>query len=50
MIRAWAAQGPKQKLVPYECDPGQLGPEEVEIEVENCGICHSDLSQVRSWT
>ncbi|GHO84944.1 NADPH-dependent aldehyde reductase Ahr [Dictyobacter formicarum] len=43
-IRAWAAQEPKQALVPYEYDAGELGPDEVEIQVENCGLCHSDLS------
>ncbi|MDX2115931.1 MAG: NAD(P)-dependent alcohol dehydrogenase, partial [Planctomycetota bacterium] len=25
-------------------DPGPLGPEQVEIAVEYCGVCHSDLS------
>ena len=44
LIRAWAAQGPKQALAPYQFDPGPLGPEEVEVAVEYCGICHSDLS------
>jgi uncharacterized zinc-type alcohol dehydrogenase-like protein len=43
-IHSWAAQGPKQKLVPYEFDPGPLGVEEVEVAVEHCGLCHSDLS------
>lgn len=43
-IRAWAAQGPKQALAPFEYDAGELGPDEVEIQVENCGLCHSDLS------
>jgi uncharacterized zinc-type alcohol dehydrogenase-like protein len=28
----------------YEFDPGPLGEEEVEISVEHCGLCHSDLS------
>lgn len=27
-----------------EYDPGQLGTEEVEIDVAYCGLCHSDLS------
>ncbi len=27
-----------------EYDPGQLGMEEVEIDVAYCGLCHSDLS------
>jgi len=44
MIKAWAAKAPKQKLVPYEYEPGELKADEVEIEIENCGICHSDLS------
>jgi uncharacterized zinc-type alcohol dehydrogenase-like protein len=43
-INSWAAQGAKQKLAPYEFDPGPIGPEEVEVAVEHCGLCHSDLS------
>ena len=48
MVKAWAAQGPRQKLERYEYDPGPIGAEEVEIEVENCGICHSDLSVINN--
>ena len=44
VIRAWAAQSAGGKLEPFEYDPGPLGIEEVEIAVEHCGICHSDLS------
>ena len=43
-IRAWAAQKAGGKLQPFEYDPGPLGAEEVEIAVDHCGICHSDLS------
>jgi uncharacterized zinc-type alcohol dehydrogenase-like protein len=43
-IRGWAALGSKQKLEPFSYDPGPLGGEEVEIIVEYCGLCHSDLS------
>ena len=43
-IRAWAAAAAGRKLEPFEYDPGPLGPDEVEIAVEYCGICHSDLS------
>jgi len=43
-INGWAARGAKQKLEPFSYDAGQLGPEEVEIAVEYCGLCHSDLS------
>lgn len=45
-IRAWAAKQAGAKLEPYEYDPGPLSAEEVEIEVEYCGICHSDLSML----
>ncbi|MEW6163438.1 MAG: NAD(P)-dependent alcohol dehydrogenase [Pseudomonadota bacterium] len=49
-IRAWAASGPGQKLEPWEYDPGPLGEEEVEIAVEHCGVCHSDLSMLdNAW-
>ena len=47
-IRGWASQGPKQPLVPFGYDPGPLGPEEVEIAVEYCGVCHSDLSVMQN--
>lgn len=43
-IRAFAASGPKAPLKAFEFDPGPLGDEQVEIAVEYCGVCHSDLS------
>jgi uncharacterized zinc-type alcohol dehydrogenase-like protein len=45
-IRAWAAHAPGSPLEPFEYDPGALAADEVEIAVEHCGICHSDLSLV----
>jgi uncharacterized zinc-type alcohol dehydrogenase-like protein len=41
---AWVAAGPREKFVRQEIDLGPLGDDEVEVAVENCGICHSDLS------
>lgn len=29
--------------MPFHYDPGALGPQDVEIAVSHCGICHSDL-------
>jgi uncharacterized zinc-type alcohol dehydrogenase-like protein len=50
MIQAYAAFEPGGELKPFEYDPGPLGADEVEIEVEHCGICHSDLSMVdNAW-
>lgn len=49
-IKAFAATSPGQPLIPYEYDPGVLGKEEVEVKVEYCGICHSDLSMIdNAW-
>jgi len=46
MIKAYAASGPKETLMPFEYDPGELKPDEVEIDIHYCGICHSDLSVI----
>jgi alcohol/geraniol dehydrogenase (NADP+) len=47
-IRGWAARGAKQPLEPYTYDAGPLGLEEVEIAVEYCGLCHTDLSIINN--
>ncbi len=43
-IQAWASYGPTQQLQRYVYDAPPLAAEEVEIAVEYCGLCHSDLS------
>lgn len=48
MIKAYAAQAPGAKLEPFEYDPGLIAANEVEINVEHCGICHSDLSMLNN--
>ncbi len=48
MIRAYAALQVGGTLEPFTYDPGALRPEEVEIAVEYCGICHSDLSMLNN--
>ena len=45
-IQAFAATAPKAPLQAFEYTPGALGDEDVEIAVESCGICHSDLSML----
>jgi len=46
MIKAYAATEAKGELTPFEYDPGELKPHDVEIDVHYCGICHSDLSVI----
>lgn len=45
-FHAYAATTPHASLEPFEYNPGDLGSEEVEIEVSHCGICHSDISML----
>jgi uncharacterized zinc-type alcohol dehydrogenase-like protein len=42
--QAWVARSAKGPMVLENLDPGPLGEEEVEVAVEHCGVCHSDLS------
>ena len=46
MINAYAASEAGAELKPFEYDPGPIGHHEVEIEVEHCGICHSDINML----
>ena len=42
-VRAFAALGPGQALQPWKYEPGPLGPDDVELAVTHCGVCHTDL-------
>ncbi|TWU08121.1 NADPH-dependent aldehyde reductase Ahr [Stieleria varia] len=46
IIHAYAAQKAGGVFEPFEFDAGDLGASDVEIAVESCGICHSDLSML----
>ncbi|QDV32887.1 NADPH-dependent aldehyde reductase Ahr [Tautonia plasticadhaerens] len=46
VIEAWVAPGARQGLERRQVDLGPIGDEEVEVEVEHCGLCHSDLSML----
>lgn len=48
VIHAYAAPGPNEALKPFEYDAGDLNPEDVEIDVANCGICYSDVSMLKN--
>ncbi len=47
-IKAWAALEPNAKLQPFTFDPPPLKPEEVEIEVDHCGLCHTDIAFIKN--
>jgi uncharacterized zinc-type alcohol dehydrogenase-like protein len=43
LIQGLAAHAAGAELLAFRYDPGELGPQEVEIGVSHCGICHSDV-------
>ncbi len=45
--KAYAAQGPHDKLKPFEIERREPGPHDVLIDIKFCGVCHSDLHQTR---
>ncbi|QNK02638.1 NADPH-dependent aldehyde reductase Ahr [Dyella telluris] len=47
-MKGWAAQQAGAPLVLSEFDLGPLGAEQVEVAVDYCGICHSDLSMINN--
>jgi uncharacterized zinc-type alcohol dehydrogenase-like protein len=42
--KAWVTKAAKQPMVLETVDLGPLGAEDVEVAVEHCGVCRSDLS------
>ena len=46
LINSYAALQQGEALVPFQFDAGELLPHQVEIQVEYCGLCHSDLSVI----
>jgi alcohol/geraniol dehydrogenase (NADP+) len=47
-FKSYAALAKGERLRPFGFDPGELGAEQVEVAVEYCGICHSDLSMLEN--
>ncbi len=46
MIKSYAAKEACGELDLYEYDPGELKPQDGEVQVDYCGICHSGLSML----
>ena len=45
--KAYAAASATSALAPFQVERRAVGPHDVQIEIAYCGICHSDLHQVR---
>ncbi len=46
-IPAFAAPSPKAPLAPHTIERREPGPHDVLIDILYCGVCHSDIHQVR---
>lgn len=47
-IKAYAALSPTEKLVPHNIQRRDVQPNDVEIDILYCGICHSDIHASRN--
>jgi uncharacterized zinc-type alcohol dehydrogenase-like protein len=46
--KAYAALNATTPLGPWSLDRREVGPHDVQIEILYCGVCHSDIHQVRN--
>jgi uncharacterized zinc-type alcohol dehydrogenase-like protein len=45
--KAWAAKNAKAALAPFKFKRREVRPADVLVEIMYCGVCHSDIHQVR---
>ncbi|HZI51724.1 MAG TPA: NAD(P)-dependent alcohol dehydrogenase [Terriglobia bacterium] len=45
--RGYATHGPKSKLEPFNFTRREPGASDVQLQIDYCGICHSDIHQAR---
>ncbi|POY39011.1 hydroxyacid dehydrogenase [Solitalea longa] len=46
-VKGYAAPQAKAPLAPFNFERREVGPFDVQIEIQYCGVCHSDIHQVR---
>ena len=44
----YAAQEARARLAPFEFERRDPRPDDVVVEIQFCGVCHSDIHQVRN--
>ncbi len=47
LAKAYATLGPKSPLAPFQFERRSLRENDVLIDIEYCGVCHSDIHQAR---
>jgi len=46
--KGYAAQSPTTNLAPWNFERREVGPHDVQFEILFCGVCHSDLHQIKN--
>jgi uncharacterized zinc-type alcohol dehydrogenase-like protein len=44
----YATHGPEGKFEPFDFTRREVGPKDILIDIQYCGICHSDIHQVKN--
>lgn len=47
-VKGYAAQSPTTDLAPWNFQRRDVGPHDVQFDIAYCGVCHSDLHQIRN--
>ncbi|MDB5127647.1 MAG: hydroxyacid dehydrogenase [Mucilaginibacter sp.] len=47
-VKGYAAQDPQTDLAPWNFERREVGPYDVQFEILFCGVCHSDLHQIKN--
>ncbi|AWG25894.1 NAD(P)-dependent alcohol dehydrogenase [Flavobacterium kingsejongi] len=46
--KGYAAQSPETDLAPWNFERREVGPHDVQFDILYCGVCHSDLHQIKN--
>ncbi|GAA4320274.1 NAD(P)-dependent alcohol dehydrogenase [Mucilaginibacter gynuensis] len=46
-VKGYAAQNAQTDLAPWNFERREVGPHDVQFEILYCGVCHSDLHQIK---
>ena len=47
-VKGYAAQTPETDLAPWNFERREVGPHDVQFDIQFCGVCHSDLHQIKN--
>jgi uncharacterized zinc-type alcohol dehydrogenase-like protein len=47
-VKGYAAQDAQTDLAPWDFQRREVGPHDVQFDIQFCGVCHSDLHQIRN--